>query len=68
MRDGTESNDDGDGTSPVPVSGRPEGLEPNMLYHYRLMGENVDGEKSDGPDAEFKTLPESPAVAWECPA
>lgn len=63
VRDGTESNDDGDGTSPVPVSGRLEGLEPNMLYHYRLMGENVDGEKSDGPDAEFKTLPESPAVS-----
>ncbi len=58
----SESSDDGAGMTLVPVSERLEGLEPHMIYHYRLTGENIQGETGNGQDAEFTTLTEPPAV------
>lgn len=63
LREGSDSNDDGGGTTPVHVSGRLEGLEPHEVYHYRLKGENVISEKGNGPDSEFETLAARPAVS-----
>ncbi len=63
LREGSDSNDDGGGTTPVHVSGKLEGLEPHKIYHYRLKGENVIGERGNGQDAEFETLPAPPAVS-----
>jgi hypothetical protein len=37
----------GSGSSPVPVSAHIEGLEPGLLYRFRLITENVDGLKGE---------------------
>ena len=52
------------GSNPVAVSAAVSGLEPNTLYHYRIVARNADG-LSYGDDATFTTLPDAPADVTE---
>jgi hypothetical protein len=40
-----------------PASAVIEGLEPGTVYHFRVVAENALGEKAEGPDQTFQTLP-----------
>jgi hypothetical protein len=51
----------GEGTSPVPVSAELAGLEPNVLYHFRLTAGNEHG-LSEGQDGTFTTLAVPPTA------
>jgi autotransporter-associated beta strand protein len=51
----------GDGIAPVDVSALIEGLQPGVLYHYRLVATNLGGQTL-GDDATFTTSGASPMV------
>jgi hypothetical protein len=53
--------DAGSGSSPLPVSTALTGLEPDTLYHYRLVASTVNG-TAVGADATF-TTPAAPTVS-----
>lgn len=40
-----------------PVSAAIEGLKPDTVYHFRVVAENKLGQKAEGPDQTFQTLP-----------
>jgi hypothetical protein len=56
---GAEVGAIGEGTAPVPVSGKVAGLEPGTTYDYRVLASNVTGEQP-GPNATFTTEPLTP--------
>ncbi len=43
----------GDEAASAPISG----LEPATVYHFRVVAENALGQKAEGPDQAFQTLP-----------
>jgi hypothetical protein len=54
----------GAGEGPVPVSAEVTGLEPNTLYHYRLIATNANGTNIT-EDHTFQTLLRAPATEDE---
>jgi len=61
LLEGRQSSDLGNGLAYVNVEAKLEGLQPNKAYHYRLVGQNENGEDF-GAEATFTTLPAKPAV------
>jgi len=59
--EGTQSSDIGNGLAYVKVQAKLEGLQPNKAYHYRLVGQNENGEDS-GAEATLTTFPAKPAI------
>jgi hypothetical protein len=58
----TPEVDAGTGTTSEPAEATISSLEPNRLYHYRLVATNAEGDRSYGADREFTTRPASPLV------
>ncbi len=54
----------GAGEAPVAVSVSVAGLNPNAIYHFRVVAANAGG-TSQGSDVTFTTLPEPPIVATQ---
>jgi hypothetical protein len=54
----------GSGTSPVTVQAHPQELQPETIYHYRVVATSAAG-TSDGPDETFVT--QAPRSALELP-
>jgi hypothetical protein len=50
------AGDAGSGTGNVGVSAHPQGLQPDTVYHFRVVAANAEGEV-DGPDQSFTTQP-----------
>ncbi len=54
----------GTGNSPVTVTAKLEGLEPDKLYGYRLLAE-AEGQLGKGAELQFTTLPLAPGVSTD---
>lgn len=64
---GTAGQSIGGGAMPVGFQASLTGLEPNTLYHYRLVASNGIG-TTFGEDATFSTMPDPPVAATGNPA
>ena len=58
----------GSGTSAIEASAGLTELQPNITYHYRLVGTNASGGRTYGSDKTFTTEGEAPTVLGESSA